>query len=89
MPDGSGAEKDMLIARAYDRVKKEDTPLQQAKVVMIGDRSYDAIGARMQQIDFIGALYGFGAPEEFLTEGYSAMADTVDGLRKYLFEEEE
>ena len=89
LPDGSGAEKDMLIARAYDRVKKEDTPLQQAKVVMIGDRSYDAIGARMQQIDFIGALYGFGAPEEFLTEGYSAMADTVDGLRKYLFEEEE
>lgn len=89
LPDGSASEKDMLIARAYEKLKTDNTPLQQARIVMIGDRSYDAIGARMQQIDFIGALYGFGAPEEFLAEGYSAMADTADGLRKYLFEEEE
>ncbi len=87
LPDGSASEKDMLIERAYEKLRTDDTPLQQAGIVMIGDRSYDAIGARMQQIAFIGALYGFGAPEEFLAEGYSEMADTVDGLRAYLFEE--
>lgn len=86
-PDGSISDKDILIQMAYDQLRTDDTPLQEAGIVMIGDRTYDAIGARKQQIDFIGALYGFGMPEEFLAEGYSAMAEDVDGLRKYLFDE--
>jgi phosphoglycolate phosphatase len=38
------------------------------RAVMVGDRFYDAQGARDAGVDFIVAAYGMGEPEEF--EGY-------------------
>lgn len=38
---------------------------KQARVVMIGDRSFDVCGARECSIDAVGVLYGFGTPGEF------------------------
>ena len=34
------------------------------KAVMIGDTKFDAEGASMAKIDFIGCLYGYGSREE-------------------------
>jgi len=36
-------------------------------VVMIGDTRYDAEGAMLSGVDFIGCLYGYGSPEEMQT----------------------
>ena len=52
--------------------------------VMVGDRSHDAIGAKMAQIDFIGVLYGYGSREELEAEGTDAIADSVVALRTLL-----
>ena len=32
---------------------------------MVGDRNYDVIGARINNFDCIGVLYGYGSEEEF------------------------
>ena len=53
--------------------------------VMIGDRSHDAVGAKMAHIDFIGVLYGYGSREELEAEGDYALAESVDALRALLF----
>ena len=52
--------------------------------VMVGDRSHDAIGAKMARIDFIGVLYGYGSREELEAEGTDAIADSVVALRTLL-----
>ena len=52
--------------------------------VMVGDRSHDAIGAKMAQIDFIGVLYGYGSREELEAEGADTIAASVDSLRALL-----
>ena len=41
---------------------------------MIGDRSHDAVGARNNGMDFIGALYGYGDIEEYQASGFSRWA---------------
>ena len=53
--------------------------------VMVGDRSHDAIGAKMARIGFIGVLYGYGSREELEAEGTDAIADSVAALRSLLF----
>lgn len=45
--------------------------------VMVGDRSHDAIGAKMARIDFIGVLYGYGSREELEAEGTDAIATAL------------
>ena len=52
--------------------------------VMIGDRSHDAIGAKMANIDFIGVLYGYGSYDELSSEGAAVLVKTVSELRNIL-----
>jgi len=55
-----------------------------AGCVMVGDRSQDAIGAKMGGIDFIGVLYGYGDREELEAEGAERLAEDVAALRSLL-----
>ena len=52
--------------------------------VMVGDRSHDAIGAKMARIGFIGVLYGYGSREELEAEGTETIAESVAALRTLL-----
>ena len=52
--------------------------------VMVGDRSHDAIGAKMGGIDFIGVLYGYGDRNELECEGAMIFAENVEALRAAL-----
>ena len=54
------------------------------KCVMIGDRKYDAEGAKICGIDSIGVLYGHGSDEEMQTSGFTYFVDTVDDISKFL-----
>jgi len=44
--------------------------------VMIGDRKYDAIGAKANGMDIIGVLYGYGGEEELSAHGVTTFAST-------------
>ena len=48
-----------------------------SSVVLVGDRMYDAEGARDVGIDCMGVLYGYGTRKELEEEGVSVIADTV------------
>ena len=58
-----------------------------SRCVMVGDRSHDAIGAKMGGIDFIGVLYGYGSRDELECEGTEHIAETVSALRLLLLDE--
>lgn len=47
------------------------------EAVMIGDRKYDMIGARQNNMDSIGVTYGYGSLEELKDENPTYIADSV------------
>ena len=54
------------------------------KVVMIGDRSHDAEGAKQVGIACIGVTYGYGTREELLEAGAGESAETVEEIEEIL-----
>lgn len=49
--------------------------------VLIGDRKFDAEGAKQAGIDSIGVLYGYGTSEEVEHCGFSKVVGTVSDLK--------
>jgi phosphoglycolate phosphatase len=64
--DGTRVNKADLLAYAL-----EQTGVDPAAAVMIGDRSHDVVGARRNGIRPIGVTYGYGSAEELLEAGAS------------------
>lgn len=58
--------------------------LEHEATVMVGDRSYDVLGAKEFGIPCIGVLYGYGSREELTQAGADAIAEDVDALRALL-----
>ncbi len=52
--------------------------------VMIGDRGDDVIGARRNNIDSIGVLYGYGTPSEIAESNPTFVAKAVEDIREIL-----
>jgi phosphoglycolate phosphatase len=69
--DGTRVEKGDLIAHALTEER-----LDPARVVMIGDREHDAIGARRNGLRVIGVTYGYGSETELRAHGAEAIAAT-------------
>jgi phosphoglycolate phosphatase len=67
--DGTRVEKTDLIAYALAQER-----LDPARVVMIGDREHDAIGARSNGVRAIGVTYGYGSEAELRREGAALLA---------------
>jgi phosphoglycolate phosphatase len=63
--DGRRAAKDQVLAAAIAGARLEAAP----RIVMIGDRRYDALGARAVGIPAIGALWGYGDRAELAEAG--------------------
>ena len=57
-----------------------DDPEQLAKCVLVGDRKYDAEGAKICGVDSLGVLYGHGTREELEASGFTALAETVSDV---------
>jgi phosphoglycolate phosphatase len=71
--DGGRADKSELIAfvlesHGLDKVRD--------RIAMIGDRKFDAIGARAVGIAAIGALWGYGGAEELEAAGADPILET-------------
>lgn len=70
--DESKIKKEKIIAEAISALGIKDL----SKVVMVGDRKHDAIGANENGIDCIGALWGYGSKEELQKAGATAFAES-------------
>lgn len=55
-----------------------------AKCILVGDRKYDAEGAKICGIDSMGVLYGHGTEEEILSSGFTVTAGSVSDITKVL-----
>lgn len=77
--DGTRTKKSEVIAHAI-----QESHTETEKVVMIGDRKFDIIGAREVGIDSIGVLYGYGTYEELIKENPTHLAHSMNDLREIL-----
>lgn len=75
-----------LDDRAHDKadVIRQAIPRNARRCVMVGDRLYDINGARANNIESIGVLYGYGSEAELVGAGADAVARDVDELTKIL-----
>lgn len=78
--DGTRKEKRDLIPYALSSLGCED----KNNAVMIGDTFFDAEGARLCGIDFIGVLYGYGNQATMQEQGAAVFCDTPADLKKLL-----
>jgi phosphoglycolate phosphatase len=62
--DGVRSDKTELLSFALNETSEDPT-----RAVMIGDRSYDMIGARNNGMTAIGVLYGYGSRQELTQAG--------------------
>ena len=74
--DVSRNTKDKVIEYALQENGIEDT----SRLLMVGDRYHDVLGARAFGIDAVGILYGFGTKEEFIECGATYIASDTDDL---------
>lgn len=70
--DEKRSRKDEVIAYAMEMLEVADP----GRIVMIGDREHDVLGAKKWGIDTIGVLFGFGSREELEESGAAAVAET-------------
>lgn len=72
---GELSDKGELIAHA---LRTEGISAQQA--VMIGDRSHDIVGARANNVESRGVLWGYGTREELVGAGADGLYEEVTAL---------
>lgn len=68
-------DKEMLINRAL-----RQGSVEAARAAMVGDRSYDMIGAVRAGVTAFGAAYGYGGAEELLASGAALLIDSPAAL---------
>lgn len=78
--DGRYNKKSEVIAHAMEEMGVTD----RSKVLMIGDREHDIIGAKACGIDSMGVLYGYGSREELEAAGADYIVDTVEDVTEAL-----
>ncbi len=54
------------------------------KIVMIGDRKHDVLGAKETGIASVGVLYGYGSRQELEEAGADVLAETIFDLQNLL-----
>ncbi len=77
--DGTRNEKHEVIEYA---IKKLGIPRD--KIIMVGDRRHDIIGAKKCGVASCGVRFGYAEPHELESAGADRIADTIDDLRAIL-----
>lgn len=83
--DGGRGTKEEVIRYALEICGIRD----KSKVLMVGDREHDVIGARGAGIDCLGILYGFGSREELLAAGADYIEEKAEGILRYSWPEQD
>lgn len=76
--DQSKIKKGDIIAHAIKELKIEDT----SRVLMIGDRCFDIMGASQNSTHSAGVLYGYGSREEIENSNPNYIVDKVQDILK-------
>jgi len=58
-------------------LRSEHLPFQTERIVMVGDREHDVLGAKAHGLSAIGVAYGYGTRIELETAGAIGVAETV------------
>ena len=74
--DESRNKKADVIAYALSQMKDPDI----SKLIMIGDREHDVLGAKQFGIDSIGVLYGYGDRAEHEAAGATYIVEKVEDI---------
>lgn len=77
--DGAIAEKAQLVEIALRQLR-----IEPGDAVMVGDREYDIIGAKANDVWSIGVLWGYGSRAELEAAAADAIVEDVDALRALL-----
>ena len=78
--DESRNKKGAVIAYALESCGITD----KSAVVMVGDREHDVLGAKENDLDSIGVLFGYGSREELEAAGATYIAETVSDILKFV-----
>ncbi|HCR2128944.1 TPA: HAD-IA family hydrolase, partial [Clostridioides difficile] len=78
--DGTRVNKNEVIQYVLDLCNVKDKD----KVIMVGDRKYDIIGAKKIGIDSIGVLYGYGSFEELSESEPTYIVENVESIKDIL-----
>jgi phosphoglycolate phosphatase len=76
--DGTRTDKAELLAFAL-----VNTRVDPARAIMIGDRSYDVVGAKTNGMKSIGVLYGYGSLAELTAAGADHLCATPPDLVRH------
>ena len=77
--DHTRVEKNAVLSYALDAVNAD-----RGLSILVGDRVFDAAGARDCGIDSLGVLYGHGSREEINSAGFTYTAESVSDILKIL-----
>ena len=78
LKDQTRTKKDEVIEFAIERNQISD----KSKIMMIGDRKHDILGAKKVGLKSCGVLFGYGSREELETAGADFIAENVSRLDK-------
>ena len=79
--DETRTKKEEVIEYALEKCRTADkTGFDKSKVLMIGDREHDIIGAKKNGIKSCGVLYGYGSRQELEAAGADYIVDNVRNL---------
>ena len=78
LKDQTRTKKDEVIEFAIERNQISD----KSKILMIGDRKHDILGAKKVGLKSCGVLFGYGSREELETAGADFIAENVSRLDK-------
>jgi len=76
--DETRSKKEEVIAYALEKCGIGSG--EKSKVLMIGDREHDIIGAKKNEIKSCGVLYGYGSRKELEAAGADYIIEAVSGL---------
>lgn len=62
----------------------ERNHLSKESCIMVGDKSYDIVGAKTVGISSVGVLYGYGSVHEFIESGADFICRDLDELEELL-----
>lgn len=92
--DGTRTKKDEVISYALDAlsISGKDSGSSQSfaypKVVMVGDREHDILGAAKVGLGSIGVLYGYGSREELTAAGALYLAKQPEDIYKFVMQQQ-
>lgn len=84
--DGTRVNKDEVVCEVLQRLFRNRT-VERDKVYMIGDRKFDAEGAKAMGIESVGVTYGYGSMEELREAHADYIVRSVEELTSFLLRE--